>query len=314
MDRRAVIDVGTNSVKLLVADVRSEEVIPLLESSSQTRLGQGLYRTHLLQPDAITRTVNAVAGFIQEARKLKAGTIRLYATSAAREADNGAELMAAIQQETGLVLETISAETEAEWAFRGVLTHRDFAGQDFLLLDLGGGSAQFIVGAQGHARFDASYPLGCVRWLEKTPLSDPPTSAEKALCCQRLRTFLQTTVFPTIHPHMPSACQWVGIGGTATILGRMELGMTGFDRERLESLRLPVARLREWRDRLWAMPLQRRRLVVGLPANRADVILMGTAVFTEVSEVFGFQELRISTRGARYGAFLDLTQSAPDKP
>lgn len=305
--RRAVIDVGTNSVKLLVAEVREGVVHPVSETSHQTRLGEGLFRHHWLQPQAIWRTVEAVRDYVRQAREQGAEAVRVYATSAAREAANRGELVEALKGATGLELEIISAELEAEWAFRGVFSHPEFAGQEGLLLDLGGGSAQFIVGAGGHARFQASYPLGCVRWLERTPLSDPPTAQEKRECGQRLRTFLLTAVHPAASPHVSPASQWVGIGGTATILGRMELGMSGFEREALEQVRLPAARLVEWRDKLWRLPLAQRRQVAGLPPNRADVILMGTAILAEVMEVFGFRELRISTRGPRFGALLSLS-------
>ncbi|MCX8157131.1 MAG: hypothetical protein N3J91_11920 [Verrucomicrobiae bacterium] len=304
--RRAVIDVGTNSVKLLVADIQNGVVNPVMEGSHQTRLGEGLFRQHLLQPHAIARTVEGVADFVRQARALGAEAVRVYATSAAREAANRNELVDALKSATGLGLEIIPAETEAEWAFLGVLSHPAFAGQDLLLMDLGGGSAQFIVGAGGHARFQASYPLGCVRWLEKTHLSDPPAPAEKQECCQRLHAFLSSAVLPALQPHLPAGCQWVGIGGTATILGRMELGMTGFEREQLENLRLPADKVRQWRDHLWSLPLARRRQIAGLPPNRADVILMGTAIFAEVMQLLGFAELCLSTRGPRFGALLSM--------
>ncbi len=304
--RRAVIDVGTNSVKLLVADLHNGAATPIVEASHQTRLGEGLFRQHLLEPRAIARTVEAVADFLHQARTLKAEAVRVYATSAAREAANRDELVEALKTATGLNLEIIPAETEAEWAFLGVLSHPSLASQNLLLMDLGGGSAQFIVGAEGHARFQASYPLGCVRWLEKTHLSDPPTPQEKQACCQRLHAFMTAAVLPSVQPHLPSSCQWVGLGGTATILGRMELGMTGFERDLLDNLRLPAEKLLHWRDHLWAMPLAQRRLIPGLPPNRADVILMGTAIFAEVAQLFGFSELRLSTRGPRFGALLTM--------
>lgn len=304
--RRAVIDVGTNSVKLLVADIHQGLAVPIAEASHQTRLGEGLFRHHLLQPQAIARTTEAVTDFLSQARTLGAEVVRIYATSAAREAANRGELVDALQNATGLPLEIIPAETEAEWAFLGVLSHPAFASQNLLLMDLGGGSAQFIAGAEGHARFQASYPLGCVRWLEKMHLSDPPTPSEKQECSQRLHAFLSSAVVPALQSHLPASCQWVGLGGTATILGRMELGMTGFERELLESLRLPAEKLRHWRDRLWAMPLAQRRLIPGLPPNRADVILLGTAIFAEVMQLFGFAELRLSTRGPRFGALLTM--------
>ena len=120
--RRAVIDVGTNSVKLLVADVAGREVSPLREESKQTRLGRGFFETHRLQPEPLGRTALAVARFADQARSMKAESIRVIATSAAREASNAGELIAAIGSASGLAVEIISGEQEADWAFAGVLT------------------------------------------------------------------------------------------------------------------------------------------------------------------------------------------------
>src|SRR5437762_12061285 len=120
--RRAVIDVGTNSIKLLVADVAGHEVRPLLEESKQTRLGRGFYETHRLQPEAIATTAKAVAKFAEMARERRAASIRVIATSAARDAENPSELTSAIEQVAGLKVEIISGDQEADWVFKGVTT------------------------------------------------------------------------------------------------------------------------------------------------------------------------------------------------
>src|SRR5438105_3533337 len=120
--RRAVIDVGTNSIKLLVADVAGHDVHPLLEESKQTRLGRGFYETHRLQSDAITMTATAAAKFADAARAQNANSIRVIATSAARDAVNPRDLTDAIEQASGLKVEIISGEQEADWVFQGVTT------------------------------------------------------------------------------------------------------------------------------------------------------------------------------------------------
>src|ERR1051325_4309324 len=120
--RRAVIDVGTNSVKLLVAQVSGRRADPLLEQSDQTRLGSGFYETHRLQPAAIARTARAVAGFARKAAEWNVSSTRGIATSAGRGALNQDELLSAIQAATGLAVEVISGEQEADWAFRGVVS------------------------------------------------------------------------------------------------------------------------------------------------------------------------------------------------
>src|ERR1035441_2970651 len=135
--RRAVIDVGTNSVKLLVADVAGQDVQPVCEQSKQTRLGHGFYETHRLRPDAIAATAAAVAGFAAMARVAQAVSIRVLATSAAREAVNREELTAAIEQSAGLKVEVISGQQEAELGFQGVTTDLQLA-QVPLLLSVAG--------------------------------------------------------------------------------------------------------------------------------------------------------------------------------
>jgi exopolyphosphatase/guanosine-5'-triphosphate,3'-diphosphate pyrophosphatase len=196
--RRAVIDVGTNSVKVLVADVTGREIQPICEQSQQTRLGQGFYETHRLKPDAIAATATAVAGFAAMAREARAALIRVIATSAAREAVNREELTAAIEQAAGLKVEVISGEQEAELGFQGVTTDPQLAQAPLLLMDVGGGSAQFIFGQAGRTRFRHSFPLGSVRLLETIPCSDPPKPAELAACRQWLKEFLQREVRPKL--------------------------------------------------------------------------------------------------------------------
>ena len=176
--RRAVIDVGTNSVKVLVADVYDHVVIPLLEESEQTRLGAGFFQTHRLQPSAIAHTARAVADFARTATAQAARGIRVIATSAARDALNQAELTTAITAASGLPVEILSGEQEADWAYRGVTTDPALANIPLLLLDVGGGSTEFILGAGSGQQFRRSFQLGTVRFLEANPLSDPPTPAE----------------------------------------------------------------------------------------------------------------------------------------
>src|SRR5271165_1646513 len=138
--RRAVIDVGTNSIKLLVAEVTGEIVEPVCETSEQTRLGAGFFDTHRLQAPAIAQTARAVASFAAKARELQAVTTRVIATSAARDAVNPGDLTSAIARAAGLKVEIISGEQEADWAFQGVTTDPQLAQAPLLLLDVGGGS------------------------------------------------------------------------------------------------------------------------------------------------------------------------------
>jgi exopolyphosphatase / guanosine-5'-triphosphate,3'-diphosphate pyrophosphatase len=323
--RRAVIDVGTNSVKLLVADVSGQAVQPVCEQSKQTRLGHGFYETHRLKPEAIAATAKAVADFAAIARDAHAVAIRVFATSAPREALNRHELTAAIEQASGLTVEVITGEQEAEWGFQGVTTDPQLARVPLLVMDVGGGSTQFVFGRDGQAQFSHSFPLGSVRLLETMPFSDPPQPAELAACRQWLSDFLNREVRPAIlaggarcpqraMPEPPPSAgdnapclhnaQLVGVGGAATILGCMEAGLTTFDRARLEATRLTIERVTWHLERLWSLSLAQRQSIIGLPKNRADVILMGVAVYYSVMQLFDFNELRLSTRGLRFAALM----------
>jgi exopolyphosphatase/guanosine-5'-triphosphate,3'-diphosphate pyrophosphatase len=308
--RRAVLDVGTNSVKLLVADVAAE-ITPVWEESRQTRLGQGFYETHQLSGEAIARTARAAAELLATARSHRAEVIRIVATSAARDAQNAGELTTALEAATGLRLEIISGEQEADWVFDGVTTDPALARQPVLLLDVGGGSTEFILG-QGHQKhFRHSFRLGTVRLLETIPHSDPPSRAELAETRQWVETFLRDKVQPLLDPPLEResrntnptpAITLVGTGGTATILARLELRLETFDRSAIEQVRITLPRLQQHMETLWSLPLARRESIVGLPRKRADVILPGVVIFATVMKILGFGELRISTRGLRFGA------------
>jgi len=312
--RRAVIDVGTNSVKLLVAEVKGHEIDPVLEQSKQTRLGQGFYETNQLQSEPIAKTARAVAEFAARAREQRAISIRVIATSAARDATNAGELTAAVEDAAGLKVQILSGDQEADLAFQGVATDPALASEPLLLLDVGGGSTEFILGHGEQKDFRRSFALGTVRLLERLKPSDPPKFEELAACRKVIRTFLEKEVVPTLNPAMQrekkfqsetGSLQLVGTGGTASILGCIEARLDTFNRERLEATRLTLERLQGHVEKLWGASLSERRKTVGLPSNRADVILTGAAIYEAVVDVFRFKQLRISTRGLRFAAVMD---------
>jgi exopolyphosphatase/guanosine-5'-triphosphate,3'-diphosphate pyrophosphatase len=306
--RRAVIDVGTNSIKLLVADVRGRDVQPVHEESRQTRLGKGFYETHRLQPETIAHTAAVVWEFGEIAREKSASSVRVIATSAARDAVNPADLTSAIERASGLKTEIISGAREAEWAFQGAATDLELAKAPLLLLDVGGGSTEFILGHGLKKHFAHSFPLGTVRLMEKFPHGDPPTRAEFTKYRDWLKNFLQHEVRPQLEPVLKNESgeiQLVGTGGTTSILARMEKKLDRFDREKIERAVLSFDQIVAHRKNLWKLPLAERKEIPGLPKLRADVILTGVLIYEAVMEEFNFKELRVSTRGLRFAAVMD---------
>ncbi len=305
--RRAVIDVGTNSVKVLVGDVAPDgSVEPLLETSEQTRLGRGFYETHRLQPEPIAATAATVGRYVRLAREHGATIVRLVATSAARDAQNRDELLAALLAAGGIPVEVISGETEADWAFAGVCSAPALANAPLLVLDVGGGSTEFILGTAGQPRFRQSFQLGSVRMFERLQPGDCPAKADLDRARQGLREFLCDEVAPALSGPLKEypPTRIVGVGGSTAILALIRAGTDRFDRELIESTRLGNAELSALVEQLWSLPLVERRNLPGLPPERADVILIGATIYEAILRTFGFPELSVSTRGLRYAALV----------
>ncbi len=300
--RRAIIDVGSNSVKLLIADVVKGVVTPLVHEGEQTRLGRGVFETGQLAPEAIADTARAVAAFAGKAKGQGATNVRVFATSAAREAANGDELAAAIA-EGGLELEIIDGQTEAELVLRGVRSLPDLAEGPLAMIDVGGGSTELVVADDSALRLQHSFPLGTVRWLEAFPVSETPTDAERAKLAQALDDFLDEQVTPKLGG-LPLPNTLIGAGGTPVFLSRILKERDDLSADEIESLQLSLPEVQSLTQRLWKMPLAERRELAGLPANRADVILFGAAIYEAVMMRCGFGELRPTLRGVRYGALL----------
>jgi exopolyphosphatase/guanosine-5'-triphosphate,3'-diphosphate pyrophosphatase len=182
-------------------------------------------------------------------------------------------------------------------------------------MDVGGGSTEFILGQGEQMHFRHSFPLGAVRLMETIAHSDPPQPGELAATRDWLANFLNRNVRPVLAAALLAekqaharhhAALLVGVGGAATVLARMEQLMSDYDRDRIEAVRLSQARVGEWVNRLWSLPLLERRKITGLPAERADVALTGAAIYEAVMAEFAFRELRVTTRGLRFAAVLGV--------
>lgn len=306
-ETRALIDIGTNSVKLLVADVAGKVVRPIHEISEQTRLGRGFYETHVLQPEAIRDTVRVLREFRSLASQYGVVSLRVVATSAVRDARNQSEFLQAAHLGARVNVEVIPGDQEADWVYQGVMSDPSLLGQRLLILDVGGGSSEFILGEGEHKQFRESFPLGSVRSLEQLQPQDPPLASDLPRCREELGRFVQEKVKPRIRTALDlstNPARLVGTGGASTIMGRILLGLESFERERLDGAQLPFNEVTALVERLWSMPLNDRKQIVGLPKKRADVILTGAVIYEQVMSVLGFDVMSVSTRGLRFGGIL----------
>jgi len=301
--RRAVIDVGTNSVKLLVADLTPEGITPIHETGLQTRLGRGFYLHHQLDPDAITATATAVQEFAESARSLGAAKPRAVATSATRDATNAQDLVRAIARTSGLDLEILTGQREAELAFAGAIATLNPNPPAVLVLDVGGGSTEFVLGIHNHPVYSHSHQLGTVRLFEWIRPHDPPNEDDARRAHDHVRRLMESQVLPDLAPALalaPTPPVLLSTGGTAALLACIHLQLQTPDRRLIETTHITRAGLESITHALWSKSLDERKQVPGVPSERADIVLMGALIHSQIMQTAGFETLRISTRGLRF--------------
>jgi len=290
--RVAAIDQGTNTTRLLVADVVDGNVREVVRRTTITRLGEGVDARRRLLPLPIARVRNTLSDYRREAERLGAERTLLVATSAVRDADNGEAFLGEIEWSYGFATRLLTGDEEAALTVRGVGT----VDARTLVLDVGGGSTELIVGEER-----ASVDVGAVRLTERFLAGDPPTRDELDACAAHVRD-----VLPPLDVR-----DAVGVAGTVTSLAALDLGLAEYDRERVEGHRLSLDGARAQRDRLAALPVAERRLVPALEPERAPVIVGGAIVVCEVLAHYGLEGLTVTEHDILDGAALEAA-ALPD--
>ena len=287
----AAIDCGTNSTRLLVADAEGR---PLERLMRITRLGQGVDATGRLAPEAIDRCVAVLAEYRQVMDRLDVGRGRLAATSAARDAVNGAEFLDAAGEATGLVPELLTGIEEGRLSMAGAVVDLDPADGPFLVLDIGGGSTELIAadGPDDPALAAVSLQLGCVRVAERFLASDPPTRRELEAAEVEVAAQLETAV--AAHPRYLETHRLVGLAGTVSTLASLQLEMDEYDQDLIHHAVLSADDVAGWYRRLAGEPAAARLARPGMVPGREDVIVGGAMVLDAVMRRFGFAECLVS--------------------
>jgi exopolyphosphatase / guanosine-5'-triphosphate,3'-diphosphate pyrophosphatase len=286
MTRVAAVDLGTNSTRLLVADVEDGRVEELDRETVITRLGEGVDRRRRLLPEPIARVRNTLVDFRHRAEELGAERTLLVATSAVRDAENGEAFLGEIEWSYGFDTELLSGDEEAAMTLRGVSVGRELE-PGTLLLDVGGGSTELTL-----PNFRVSLDIGSVRLTERFLASDPPTSDELEACREAVRA-----VLPDLDVRHA-----IGVAGTITTIAALELG--GYDRDRVHGYRIARDAVERELERLAVLPLAERRELPGLEPARAPVIVAGVAIVAEVLRFFDLDELEVSENDILTGAAL----------
>jgi exopolyphosphatase / guanosine-5'-triphosphate,3'-diphosphate pyrophosphatase len=294
VSRIGAIDIGTNSVRLLVADVdgsgREAKLVPLDRRMRITRLGQGVDRTRALAPDAITRTVDVLREYRTVLDGLGVTQLRATATSAARDASNRDDFFDAALDALGVVPELISGDEEAQLSFLGATADLD-APAPYLVVDIGGGSTELVVGTDAPTGL-VSLDIGCVRVTEQFLESDPPAPEELSNAVATVRDMIADV--PRVVPGAADAATLVGLAGTVTTVAAIELGLPEYDAERIHHFRLTRAAAEDVFRTLATESAAARAHNPGLEAGRVDVIVGGAIVLVSVMRVLGFDEMLVS--------------------
>jgi exopolyphosphatase / guanosine-5'-triphosphate,3'-diphosphate pyrophosphatase len=288
--RAGVVDLGTNSTRLLVADVEDGRVEEVARRARITRLGEGVDDRRKLLPLPIARVRNVLTEYRRELERLGAERVLTIATSAVRDAENGEAFLGEIEWSYGFTTRLLSGDEEAALTLRGVATG-EAVGAGTLVLDVGGGSTELITTAQR-----ASIDVGSVRLTERYLHSDPPTAAELDAAAGAVRELL-----PPIDPSRA-----IGVAGTVTSLAALELG--GYDPERVHGYVISREAVDRQLERLASFPLAERRELPGLDPERAPVILGGAVVVREVLDRYGLNRLEASERDLLHGAALEAAE------
>jgi exopolyphosphatase/guanosine-5'-triphosphate,3'-diphosphate pyrophosphatase len=286
MTRVAAIDLGTNSTRLLVADVVDGGVDEVSRRLQITRLGEGVDQRRRLLPLPIARVRNCLTDFRRELESLGAERTLAIGTSAVRDAENGEAFLGEIEWSYGFATRLLSGHDEALLTFRGVTAARALD-ENTLIVDVGGGSTELVLGGPEGVSFHTSLDLGCVRLTERF-------GDDLEACAAHVRSEL-----PGVEPRSA-----IGVAGTITALAALDLGLVEYAPERVHSHVLTRKAVEQQLERLAALPVEERRCVPGLDPERAPVIVAGAVIVREVLKRYGLDALEASERDILHGAAL----------
>lgn len=301
MARIAVVDLGTNSTRLLVAEVDGGQVEEHERRTVVTRLGQGVEATGRLADEAIARVSEALAAYRQVIDRLGAERIVAVATSAMRDAENGPAFRDEIRERFGIDARTISGDEEARLTFLGATAGRE-AASETLVIDIGGGSTEYVTGRAGSdPSFHVSTRMGSVRFTERHLNSDPPDHEEMTALADDVRGVVKRDVPEETRARVELG---IAVAGTATNLAAIDQELDPYDPEKVHGYRLKLGACERIVAQLAALPVAERRQVTGLHPDRAPTIVAGAVILLESMRAFDLEEVEISETDILHGAAL----------
>jgi exopolyphosphatase / guanosine-5'-triphosphate,3'-diphosphate pyrophosphatase len=294
--RVASIDIGTNTILLLIAEASKGKLNPLVDMETIARLGEGVQKKGILSQEAMIRGFQTLSQYMQRCRSMGVERVFAVGTSALRDASNAYDFLRMIEQQLALTIDIISGEEEALFSFLAVV--RDLGGSDnspILVVDVGGGSTEFILGKGNRVCGWVSLPLGAVRLTEQFLFSDPVREEE----WQRMEMAIRERLSQI--PRAGEPVTMIAVGGTATTLASVEQGLNNFIVEKIHHFHLTREALKHQLHLYRSKTIEERKNIPGLAPARADVIPAGAAIISMAMEALQCPSVLVSCHGVRYG-------------
>jgi exopolyphosphatase/guanosine-5'-triphosphate,3'-diphosphate pyrophosphatase len=298
--RVAVIDIGTNSTRLLISDVEGANAEQVERRTTVTNMGRGVDHTNLICADAVEDVCRVIADYMARYEEMGAERVMAIATSAVREAANGEAFIAELRERFALDTRLLTGEEEAHLTYLGATAHRA-EGEPTLVFDIGGGSTELIIGTGMDVGFHTSLQAGTIRQSERHLTSDPPDPHELEDLASEVRNLIDGAV-----AEQPAAAptRAIAVAGTPTSLAAVDQALEPYDPGRVHGYRLGMRKIQRMLSRLSSLPLAERLRVPGLHPGRAPTIVAGAVILVQVMRAFGLEEIEVSELDILHGSAL----------
>ena len=304
--RVAVVDIGTNSTRLLIADVENGTVDQIERRTTVTNMGRGVDHTGLICSDAIEDVCSVIADYKARYEEMGAERVMAIATSAVRDAANGEAFIAELRERFGLHAQLLTGEEEARLTYLGATAERPADGTT-LVFDIGGGSTELVIGSGRDVGFHVSLQAGTIRQSERHLTADPPHTHELEDLAADIRNLIERAI--AAQPESGRPVRAIAVAGTPTSLAAIDQELEPYDPGRVHGYQLGLHRIQRMLSRLSALPLAERLRVPGLHPGRAPTIVAGTVILVQVMRAFGLQEIEVSELDILHGSALSAARA-----
>jgi exopolyphosphatase / guanosine-5'-triphosphate,3'-diphosphate pyrophosphatase len=303
--RVAVVDIGTNSTRLLIGDVKGTSVTEIERRTTVTNMGRGVDHSGLICSDAVDDVCTVIGDYKSRYEEMGAERVTTIATSAVRDAVNGEAFIAELRERFGLDARLLTGEEEANLTYLGATAHRPDEGAT-LVFDIGGGSTELIVGSGTKVGFHTSLQAGTIRQSERHLTSDPPDPHELEDLADEIRNLIDRAI--AADP-LAKASRAIAVAGTPTSLAAIDQGLEPYDPGRVHGYHLGMKRIQRMLSRLSSLPLAERLRVPGLHPGRAPTIVAGTVILVQVMRAFKIKEIEVSELDILHGSALSAAMA-----